>query len=223
MHRFAWKDSSALTDGSHDSSADADPARSGARFPGKPVPQTPQAWDWRSDTEAAWAAALSEGARRKVRRLLLRRVGLPASEVDDVVAEAYLRLLASRAYVRNPRRLLDTIAIRCGCDYWRRRSGERPLGERPEGSVEIEQKNLEESLLLDAVFRFVAGRRRLCRRRMIRLVLEILRDASFAGACDSSGIPRGSRERYRRDLRECFGFLVAHPGVPTGGAPRPAA
>jgi hypothetical protein len=42
------------------------------------------------------------------------------------------------------------------------------------------------------------------------VVREVLDGASFAEACQSAGIPRGSQGRYRHALQRCF-QTVLHP------------
>ena len=126
-------------------------------------------------------------------------------DLDDVISQSVLDYLrASKAAGRGTNALFLVIARRRACDFYRHRPNDLPLMNAREPSTPPDREHLESQLLDRILLRFAARHPHLNSRRLLGLVRGMRAGESFAAACRSEGVPRGSRSRYRAALKECF-------------------
>jgi DNA-directed RNA polymerase specialized sigma24 family protein len=143
----------------------------------------------------------------RVRQLFIRHYGIPTCEIDDLVGETMTDYI--RAVRRSPGddRLFIVIAQRRACDFCRRRRRKATFRTAEPLRTAPDHTHLEIEMLERMADRFAETRSRLNRTRLVGLVHGIVEGCSFAEACRLQGIPRGSQERYRLALRQCFKSL----------------
>ncbi len=83
-----------------------------------------------------------------------------------------------------------------------------PIEAAVQRGVEADHSSLEKRLLLERVSRFARSRPIGTRERLVRLTAGTLVGLSFETSCREAAIPRGSRSRYRAELRRCFRDLA---------------
>ncbi len=165
-----------------------------------------------SSEAAVTAPTPSKGVRRQADDVLRRRYHLQPADRQDIISQAALDYLKSPDQDRIPAdRLFLAIVRRRACDFWRQKGREDELLLRGSSSEPMfEYSNLNS--LQDIALRFFSTRTPLDRRRAGAILREILGGASFAEACRSARVPRGSQPRYRRLFQDCFRDSLRPPG-----------
>ncbi len=150
---------------------------------------------------------------QRVDRILARRYHLQTADRQDAIAEALLACVTAGGAIRvDMDGFFLVIACRRACDFWRRKSRETALTKKV--ALPEPGKGFEERLLLEEIAQhFFAAKPTLEKSRALRVIRKILAGAGFSEACRTTGIPRGSRRRYRSALQSCFqNVLHSSPG-----------
>jgi DNA-directed RNA polymerase specialized sigma24 family protein len=156
--------------------------------------------------------APSEEAIHYARRLLIQRQKFNPSDADDIVSEALLDYLKAVKRFGPAEGLFVTIVRRRAADFHRQKARQSNLAEIAiPAAVSPDVRRLETDALVRSTLRFFRRRPHANLFRLAGVVRRIADGESFPEACRSEAIPRGSRGRCLRALRECFAWLETRP------------
>jgi DNA-directed RNA polymerase specialized sigma24 family protein len=144
------------------------------------------------------------------RRLLIRQYHAPAQDIDDLIGQALLDFVTvARAGRPCQDGLFLVIARRRACDFWRKRHAELPLDAARNVGYTLDDTHLQGQIIQRRLARETLSKGHLAKGRLRAITDRILAGSSFSEACKASGIPRGSRGRYRHALRSFVEGLLA--------------
>jgi DNA-directed RNA polymerase specialized sigma24 family protein len=132
--------------------------------------------------------------------MLIHRHQMQPADVEDVLSDSVVKFLSAPAGQSSTDGLFVVIALRRAIDLLRSRSREVPLSERQQLAVPPDRDHLEKELLARAIRRYASGRKNADAERLLGVAGRVLEGLSFVEACRESGIPRGSRSRYHKNL-----------------------
>jgi len=149
------------------------------------------------------------------RRLLFRQYHSNAQDIDDLIGQALLDFVAAARTGRPCQDGLFLVILRRrACDFWRRRHAEVPLDAARDVGYALDDTRLQTQFIQRRLARATLTKGVLAKVRLRAITDRILAGLSFSEACAATGIPRGSRERYRHALRSFVDTIMgtSHPG-----------
>lgn len=142
-----------------------------------------------------------------VRRMLTTRYRMQSEDVEDLVSQTFLDCLQASGAGTSDDGLFLVIARRRVSDFWRHRKVELSFKAASKSSLP-DREHIDAVLLERALLRFIQGRTELEKTRILEVARAVVQGYSYAEACRSSGIPRGSQGRYREILKAFLAYLA---------------